>query len=254
MLLLAASPALAGLPFAPAGGGSSGVEIDAPAVYDVTGSYCQAGDGFEICFTLAQDARGIVTGFGELDLDDVTGTIPFTVRGVVRGANGVVRVLLRLKGSGLVSDGTEAILAHFSAAVRAMVVPGPPAMLAGTSYLSLCARGFGCQRTVEEFEFLITDDGAWSIVISPLLRTGNRLTGQATVTTDAPRSFGYTVRGAILRDGSLALHMRPLLPAQGRPFVLRVLAIVPAGVDPPVPTELLLVRGGFLGQGVSARY
>jgi hypothetical protein len=252
-VVLAQTSAPAGLPFTPAGGGSFQVEPDPPAVYDVTGSYCQATEDFNMCFTLAQDANGIVTGFGELELAGTTGAVAFTVRGVVRGVNGLVRVLLKFRGSGLVSDGVESALVHFISAVRAEVVPGPPRVISGTSYSSFCARGFGCERVVDDFSFLLPDDGAWGIVLSPLLRTGSRLTGQATVTTDAPRSLGYAVHGRLLRDGNLILLLRPLLPGQGRPFVLRVLATVSDGA-PPIPAELLSARGGFLGQVVNARY
>jgi hypothetical protein len=249
VLWLAAPVARAGAPSSfPFGGPGA-------RIVDLTGNYDLSDPGFDITYSVVQDAKGRLSGSGSagFEEDGITVDIAFIVKGKVTGSSGAggTRVVLKLQGAGTATDGIEVIPVTFKLSARTVLIDDPigGSRLTGTARLRLCARGFGCEQVVETFDEPVDDEGGWTVTFA-LSRVGNLVTGTAEVMLDSSgRTFGYTARGKFrAADTTARIGLRPLIPSEG---TFKFILLVEDGVAGAVaPLDVLQVKGKLLGQRV----
>ena len=148
-------------------------------IWDFSGTYTESWDGMTLSYTLIQDAKGKLTGFGTFDYPSDENDIPIDVeiKGKVKGKNNIVTLKYKVKGKN--ADGNK-----LKDDVKLELDEGILSLV-GTEKRKICAKGEGCEKT-EEGVSLDVPDGMTGEAVLLIDATpdgsGKKLAGTAELT------------------------------------------------------------------------
>lgn len=165
------------------------------AIWDISGDYNLGGSSL----TLAQDAKGKITGMGAEDGIDqgVEYHLRYSVRGALAAVGDLTRITLSLKLTGNASDGNITLPVKGSGTF-VLDIDEAHHLLTGTTTLTVCVKKFGCappQTAPVQANLPAGADGSWALVLNLQLSKATRVGGNATATLLNGGSMTFGVKG-----------------------------------------------------------
>ncbi len=167
------------------------------SIWDVSGTYTDDSIGGTINYTIAQDAKGKLTGFGTADvtIEDVDISMQFDIKGSVKQRNGIATVKLSLKFTGTATYMSETYRFRASEKVTAEINTAT-AVMNGIVKVSVTVQGVGSERETANISMTIPGDMDGSSDLDfEVNEDGRKLTGTGTLTLSNGETYDFTVSG-----------------------------------------------------------
>jgi len=160
------------------------------SIWDFSGSYTESREDITLSYTLIQDAKGKLTGFGTFDYPSDDISIDVEIKGKVKGKNNIVTLKYKVKGKD--ADGNK-LKDKVSLELDECILP-----LTGTMKRKLCAKGSGCETDTSHVSLELPDGMTGKAVLSIDVepdKNGKKLEGSAELTFSNDEKYPLSAKG-----------------------------------------------------------
>lgn len=161
------------------------------SIWDASGSYFESAAGGDMSFTLSQDSKGKITGYGNLSISG--SSISLDIKGTFKARNNVVRVKFSMKGKGYYQGVKVTLSASVSGELNE-----DTGCIGGTIKIKACARGMCASDSTSYYECLgagMNGETDLDFYADPVDVKGKKLEGHGTVTLSNGDTYDFHVKG-----------------------------------------------------------
>jgi hypothetical protein len=194
-------------------------------LWDISGDYSDDSMGCTIDYTITQDAKGKITGFGgaSCSIYGVDIDMTFDIKGSVKQRNGICSVIMNMKFIGTATDGYETLKFKASEKVKAQIDPGA-GLIEGTVRVCIAIAGYGSYCDTVAFSVLVPVDmdGSSQLDFDANL-AGKKLIGTGTLELSNGDTYDFTVTGKYnAKKNQSTLTLKGTGSAKGCTFKIKV--------------------------------
>lgn len=161
-------------------------------IWDLSGTYNETEDDASFNFTIVQDDKGKIGGYGTLtgSEDGIDIALDSTISGSIKSIGDVTRAVLTMKLNGTATDAFQVV--NVNGKIKfTLDIDKPTGSLIGTGKGKICVKGEGCGSINEPVQFDIPGeaDGSWDLFLDIQNVDGKKLTGTALATLQMGGKF-----------------------------------------------------------------